>query len=74
MAQSVKRLTLGFGSGHDLRAVRSSPTSGSALDTEPAWDSLSLRLSQSLAHSCHFCLSQKIHLNLKKEKRGILHC
>lgn len=30
-AQSAKRLTLCFGSGHDLRIMRSSPTSGSAL-------------------------------------------
>ena len=31
MAQSVKRPTLDFSSGHDLRFVRSSPASGSAL-------------------------------------------
>lgn len=30
MARSVKVLTLGFSSGHDLRDVRSSPESGSA--------------------------------------------
>ena len=28
MVQSVKHLTLGFGSGHDLRVVRSSPHGG----------------------------------------------
>ena len=36
MAQSVKQLTLDFGSGHDLRVVRSSPMSGSVLGAEPA--------------------------------------
>ena len=34
MAQSAKFSTLDFGSGHDLRFVRSSPTSDSALSTE----------------------------------------
>ena len=29
MSQSAKHLTLDFSSGHDLRVVRSSPTSGS---------------------------------------------
>ena len=42
MAKLVKRLTLAFGSGHDLRAVRLSLHQlGSALDTKPAWGSLS---------------------------------
>ena len=36
VAQSVKRLTLDFGSAHDLTDVRSSPTSGTALSWEPA--------------------------------------
>ena len=36
MARLVKRPTLGFGSGHDLRVVRSSPVSGSMLSTESA--------------------------------------
>ena len=39
MAQLVERLTLDFGSGQDLRVVRSSPMSGSALSGESAWDS-----------------------------------
>ena len=30
-----------FGSGHDLRVMRSSPTSGLVLGVEPAWGSLS---------------------------------
>ena len=41
MAQSVKHPTLDFISGHDLRVLTSSPTSGSVLGEEPAWDSLS---------------------------------
>ena len=41
MAQSIKCPTLDLGSGHDLRAVRLSLVSGSALGMEPAWDSLS---------------------------------
>jgi len=36
VAQSVGRLTLGFGSGHDLRVLGLSPMSGSALSTESA--------------------------------------
>lgn len=45
VAQSVKRPTLGFGLGSDLRVVRSSPTSllsGFALSEKSAWDSLPL--------------------------------
>jgi len=44
VAQSFKHPTLGFGSGHDLEAVRSSPAWGSALSVESAWDSLPLSL------------------------------
>ena len=32
----VKHLTLGFGSGHDLRVIRLNPTSGSAQGVKPA--------------------------------------
>ena len=35
-------LTLGLGWSHDLRVVRSSPTSGSTLHADSTWDSLSL--------------------------------
>ena len=35
-AQSIKCLTLDFCSGHDLRVMRSSPTSGSTMSVEPA--------------------------------------
>ena len=36
MAQSVKRTTLNFSSGHDFRVVRLSPLLGSELGVEPA--------------------------------------
>ena len=36
VAQSVKRLALGFGSGHDLRVLGLSPMSGSGLSRESA--------------------------------------
>ena len=49
MVQLVKPLTLGFSSGHDLNVVRLSLVSGSALDVEPAWDSLSPSLSLPLS-------------------------
>ena len=42
MVQSVKCLTLGFGSGHALTIVGLSPVSGSVLIVESASDSLSL--------------------------------
>jgi len=45
VAQSFKRLTLDFSSGHDLRVVRLSAQSGSVLGVEPA-------LSLSLCPSC----------------------
>ena len=42
MAQSFEHPTLDFGSGHDLRVVRSSPVSGSVYSAESAQDSLPL--------------------------------
>ena len=44
VTQLVKWLTLGFGSGPDLRVMRSSPESDSALCVESAWDFLSFSL------------------------------
>ena len=47
MAQSVKGLTLGFGSGHDLMVYEFEPHTGFCVDSvETAWDSLSLPLSK----------------------------
>ena len=49
MAQSVKRLTLGFGSGCDLLVHGFEPHVGLCADNvEPAWDSLSLPLAHAL--------------------------
>ena len=46
VAQPVKRLTLGFGSGHDLTVHEFKPRIGLHADSvEPAWDSLSVSLS-----------------------------
>jgi len=39
VAQSLEFPTVGFGSGHDLRVVKSNPASGSELGLEPASDS-----------------------------------
>ena len=41
VTELVKSLTLAFSSGHDPSVVGSSPTSGSLLSVEPAWDSFS---------------------------------
>ena len=48
MAQSVKHLTLGFGSGHGLVVVGLSPESGSVLTVESTSDSFSLSLSKKI--------------------------
>ena len=46
VAQWVKRLTLDFGSGHDLTVPEFKPHVGLNADSaEPAWDSLSLSVS-----------------------------
>ena len=46
MVHSVKRLTLGFGSGHDLMVCEVEPhTALSAGSAESGWDSLSPSLS-----------------------------
>jgi len=51
----------GFGSGHDLRVVRSNPTRGSVLSVESARGSLSL----SFCPSCSCGLSLIINKSLK---------
>ena len=45
VAQSVKRPTLSFGSGHDLAVREFKPCIRLHGDVEPAWDSVSLSLS-----------------------------
>ena len=54
--QSVEHLTLGFGSGHNLWVMRSTPALGSVLSTESAWDSLSLSFCPS-----HLCALSRCH-------------
>ena len=47
MAQSVKHLILGFGSGHDITVHEIEPYFGLCTDSmEAAWDILSLSLSK----------------------------
>ena len=60
MAQSVKYLTLGFDSGHDLTVlwVQAPCQSG---NTEPAWDSLSLPLCAPLPSTHTVSVSLKIN-------------
>ena len=63
MAQSVKRLTLGFGSGHDLAVCEFEPHTGLRTDSvETAWDSLCLSAPPPLALS----------VSLSKIKKKIL--
>ena len=69
-APSVERATLDFGSGHGPRDVGLSPTSGSVLSVEPAWDSLSLYPSprshvRSLSLSLSLALALALSLSLK---------
>ena len=59
VAQSVKRPTLGFGSGHDLMVREFKPLIGlHAACAEPAWDSLSPSLCPSPALACSLFLSK----------------
>ena len=59
MAQSVKRLTLDFGSGHDLMVCEIERHVGLCADSsEPAWHSLSLPL---------LCPSLRLSLFLKNK-------
>ena len=52
VARLVKRLTLGFGSGHGLMVCKFKPhIRFHAVNAEPAWDSLSRSVSLLLPHS-----------------------
>ena len=65
-AQAVTRLTLDFGSGHDLVVRGFKPRVGLCIgSSEPAWDSLSLSLL--LSSSLSLSLSLKLKKNLKKK-------
>ena len=59
MAQSVERLTLDLGSGHDHTVMRWSPMSGSVLGVRPAWDPFSASALPLLAPSLSLSLSDK---------------
>ena len=64
MAQSVKHLTLGFGSGHDLMVCGIEPHVRLCADSEePAWDSLFLLLSLPLPYRY---LSHSLSLKINK--------
>ena len=66
MAQSVKRLTLDFGSSQDLTVCETEPSVGLCADSaESAWDSLSLSASTPLSCS----LSGNKYISLQKEKK-----
>ena len=57
VAQSVKRLTLGFGSGHDLTVCGVEPCVWLCVFTaEPTWDSLSLSLSKKITFFKKSCV------------------
>ena len=69
MTQSVKRLTLNSGSGHDLMVQEFEPHLKLCADrAEPAWDSLSPSLSLPLARSCLLSLFLSLSLSLKIKK------
>ena len=60
VAESVKRLTLDLGSGHDLIVCEFEPRIGFCADgMEPAWDSVS----PSLCLSCACALSLSLKIN-----------
>ena len=62
VAQSVQRLTLGFGSGGDLRVhEQEARVRLCAHGLEPAWDFLSLPLSLPLPH--WHCVSVSLKIN-----------
>ena len=69
VAQLVKRLTLGFDSGHDLTVCETEPCIWLCTDrAEPAWDFLPLSVSVPpvLALSVSLCLKMN---KLKKKKK-----
>ena len=64
MAQSIERLTLDFGSGHDLVVPGMEPTSGSALIARNLLGILSLPLSLPLPCSSTLALSHSLSLKV----------
>ena len=67
VTQSVKRLTLDFGSGHGLTVHEIKPRMGLCTNSmEPAWDSLSPPLSPSLFAPPLLMLSLSLSLSDRK--------
>ena len=66
MVQLVEHLTIGFGSGHDLRVLGWSPRSGSMLGGESAWR---ISSSPSAPPFDPSPSSKSINLEKKKEAR-----
>ena len=64
VVQSVECPTLDFCSGHDPSVMGSSPSTGSALSVESAWDSLSPSLPLSLSPSSSLPLFFPLPLSL----------
>ena len=71
VARSVKRLTLDFGSGHDLTVRGTEPHIRLCSDSkEPAWGSLSLSLSLSHSTPSRLLCTRARALSLKKQKQN----
>ena len=68
VAQLVGYPTLGFGSGHELGVVRSSPVLGSMLHIESAWDCLSPSVLPPLTRTCVCVCSLSLSLSLSRNK------
>ena len=68
MAQLVKRLTLDFGSGHDLMVHEREPLGLCADSVERAWDSVSLSVPPLLVPSLNKQTNKQIFRKLKKKK------
>ena len=68
MAQSVKRLTLDFGSGHNLTGHGIEPRVSCTDSTEPAWGSLSPRLSAPFPHVLSLKINKYIFFTKLKKK------
>lgn len=73
VAQSVKCLTLVFCSGHDLRVVRSSPASGSALCVWIVLKTVNLPLPLALPTSLTLSFSKKKDKTKKPPQRYIFY-
>ena len=71
MAQSVGCWTLDFSSGHDPRALGSSPPSGSMLSVETALDCLSLPLPLFSTPALSLSLSKRKKKNSKVNARKL---